>query len=734
MVKVKDEPHIREDGSIDLDVWLKHLESEHHYKSTRLIHSALVLSQLAGDDHTTDTGESCLQKGLATAELLVDLELDEETISAAIIQDAVQFGELNVDDIEEQLGPEVAKLVSGVERMSELSTIRGFNPATAKPNTVDNIRKMLLAMVDDVRVVLIKLADHLVVLRACAHLDDKIRRQVATETVQIYAPLANRLGIGAMKWQMEDLAFHILEPITYKSIAKSLKERRMDRDRYKDLIVSTLKKAIPEAGIQHAEITGRSKHIHSIYSKMVRKKVGIENIYDATAVRILVDTVEDAYLALGIVHQLWEPIPEEFDDYINKPKENGYQSLHTAVVGPDDKAFEVQIRTYQMHELAELGVAAHWAYKEGTSKTLSSHERKIEWLRSVMSWHREIANSAGVSDELENQFLDDRIYVFTPTGDLMELPCGATPLDFAYAIHSGVGNRCRGAKVDGHIVPLTHILKTGDQIEILTMKEPKPSRDWMNPHAGYLKSSRARAKVLSWFKQQDFSVNRKEGDDILERECRKLHIPKPNLDELASVFNLKTGDDFLAALGRGDIRMTQIIHRITPPSKSEHEIPALTKTTAVHLPGAKDINVAGIGNLLTHYAKCCHPLPGDEIIGYITIGQGISIHRGDCSNILHLGEEYHERLLPVSWGDQQITLHPVTIKIDANDRSELLRDITNLFSHEKTRLNSINTQMDDKKNRMYLQLTLQINSLSELSKMMDKLKLINGVHDVQRVE
>jgi len=734
MVKIKDEPHIKADGSIDLEEWLKHLETEHHYHSTQLIRNACVLSQLAGSHHATDTGESCLQQGLATAELLVDLDLDQETIAAAIVQDTVQFADLTVEDIEEQLGPQVGKLVAGVERMSELSNLRGFNPATANPNSIDNIRKMLLAMVDDVRVVLIKLADHLVVLRAVANLDDKFRRRVASETMQVYAPLANRLGLGAMKWEMEDLAFRILEPEQYKSIAKSLKARRVDRDRYKDLIVTTLKQALHDAGIQHAKISGRSKHIHSIYRKMQRKKVTIENIFDATAVRILVDNIEDCYHALGVVHHLWTPIKEEYDDYIIQPKENGYASLHTAVVGPEDKIFEVQIRTYEMHSAAELGVAAHWAYKEGAASTQSAHERKIAWLRDVMSWHREMAHSAGVPEELENQFLDDRIYVFTPNGDLVELPHKATPLDFAYQIHSQIGHRCRGAKVHGHIVPLTHTLKTGDQVEIITTREPKPSRDWINPNAGYLHTSRARAKVLHWFKQQNFAVNKKEGEDILEHELKKLHLPKPNIDELAKQFNLKTGDDFLAALGRGDIRLTQLIHRIAPVVKAETEIPALSKSTTIHLPGSGDVNVAGVGNLLTHYASCCHPVPGDPIIGYITIGHGISIHRQDCSNIHHLEEAYHERLLPVSWGEHATKVYPVTVNITASDRSELIHDITQLFSAERIRLNSMNTHSDHDKNTIYLKLTLQVSSLSDLSKILDKIKLVNGVLDVHRVE
>ena len=431
MVKVKEGTPFLSDGSIDVEQWLHQVGSKGYFQDLDLIRNACTLSQLAGHDHATETGESCLQQGLAMADVLADLEVDQETLAAALIFESVHYAELSIDDVEEQLGSNIARLVKGIEKMSAMSNLQALDKYSNNRQQLDNIRKMLLAMVDDVRVVLIKLAERLCVLRSSAPMPTAMRRQIATEAMEIYAPLANRLGIGAIKWEMEDLAFRYLHPEEYKAIAKGLKSKRIERDRFVNHIVEVLNKQIEALGVTHFDVYGRSKHIHSIYRKMTRKNVPLEAIYDATAVRILLDTPEQCYEMLGLVHSLWPQVSAEFDDYIVKPKLNGYKSLHTAVTGPENRAFEVQIRTFQMHEQAEMGVAAHWKYKEGGTQHKESHERKIEWLREVLAWHREMATNKGVSESVAAEFLEDRVYVFTPDGDELDLPQGVKPLDFA---------------------------------------------------------------------------------------------------------------------------------------------------------------------------------------------------------------------------------------------------------------------------------------------------------------
>lgn len=733
MVKIKDDAHFLEDGSIDVDAWLEHIVQKHKYFDSKLIHSACVLGQLAGHDQATESGESCLQQGLAMAEILVDLEVDQETIAAAIIFESVQYAELNIEDVRDELGDSVARLVSGVERMDAMSNIRLLGENQTSRRQIENIRKMLLAMVDDVRVVLIKLAERLRVLRTVASFNDGMKRAIAKEVFDIYAPLANRLGIGSIKWEMEDLAFRYLHPEKYKEIAKGLNSRRVDRDRYVKMVVEQLNREIKAVGIERFEVYGRSKHIHSIFRKMSRKNVPLSEIYDATAVRVLVQHPEECYTVLGIVHNLWQQILAEYDDYISNPKANGYKSLHTAVIGPEEKHFEVQIRTYQMHEEAELGVAAHWKYKEGVPHQKESYERKIDWLREVMSWHKEVSQTEGVPDDVETEFLDDRVYVFTPEGDIMDLPLGATPLDFAYTVHSEVGHRCRGAKVNAKIVPLTYALKTGEQVTILTAKEAKPSRDWLNPHLGYIKSSRAKAKIHHWFKQQDFEKNCQEGLDVLDREIKKLGIKSPNFDKVAKELNFKKSDDMHAALGRGDIRIGQIISKLSPPPVKEKLLAPSKVEHKPKPPAAKgDIHIEGVGNLLTHIARCCQPVPGDAIIGYITLGRGISIHKQDCPNILHATEKQQKRFIEVAWGEKVRENYPVDLYVVSYDRHGLLRDITTLLTNEKVNVFSLTTHTDKNENKAFLQLSVEVEGLLGLSRLLDKIKQLPNVIEARR--
>lgn len=731
MVRVKDTTPLASDGSIDVELWLHQLNAKGYLENLELIRSACTLSQLAGQEHATETGQSCLQQGLSMADLLADLEVDHDTLAAAIIFENVHYAGLSIDDVEEQLGHNIAKLVKGIEKMSAMNNFQALNKYPQNKNQIDNIRKMLLAMVDDVRVVLIKLAERLCVLRTAGHLSEIIRKQLATEVMEIYAPLANRLGIGAIKWEMEDLAFRYLHPEEYKEIAKGLKAKRLDRDNFVNRIVEQLNHQIRATDAQHFAVYGRSKHIHSIAKKMHRKNVSLDEIYDATAVRVLVDTEAQCYEVLGMVHTLWKQIPAEFDDYIFNPKPNGYQSLHTAVEGPEGRVFEVQIRTFHMHDLAEMGVAAHWKYKEGSVQQKESHERKIEWLRDVLAWHQEMATNKGVSDNIATEFLEDRVYVFTPDGDVFDLQQGVTPLDFAYHVHSDLGHRCRGAKINGHIVPLTYQLKTGDNVEVLTGKEIKPSRDWINPHLNYLKTARAKAKVLHWFKMQDYDDNVQDGKELLDKELKSLGIKSDKLNEVASALHFKKAEDLYANLGRGDIKLGQIINRLAPPEVSEKTVLKFVKQQKPEVSGS-DLRIEGVGNLLTFMARCCQPVPGDVVVGYITLGRGVSIHRQDCPNIIHASEKQKQRFLQVSWGVSTRENYVVDVLIKAFDRADLLKDVTALLSNEKAHVYALQTSSDKHENTAFLTLTVEIDGLNSLSRLLAKLEQIPNVIEARR--
>lgn len=735
MVKVKEGTPLQLDGSIDVQQWLHHVGSKGYFQDLDMIRNACNLSQLAGQDHVTESGQSCLQQGLAMADVLADLEVDQETLAAAIIFESVHYAELSLEDVEEQLGSNIARLVNGIEKMSAIHNFQAFNKYPQNKHQIDNVRKMLLAMVDDVRVVLIKLAERLCVLRALAPMPPALSQKIATEAMEIYAPLANRLGIGAIKWEMEDLAFRYLHPADYKEIAKGLKAKRLDRDHFVNVIVDALNQQMHSMEMEHFAVYGRSKHIHSIYRKMKRKNVSLDEIYDATAVRILVDTEELCYEVLGLVHTLWEQVISEFDDYIANSKSNGYQSLHTAVKSPEGRVFEVQIRTFQMHEQAEMGVAAHWKYKEGGAKHKASHERKIEWLREVMAWHREMATHKGVSATIETRFLEDRVYVFTPDGDVLDLPTGSTPLDFAYHVHTEMGHRCRGAKVNGSIVPLTYALKTSDKVEILTGKEARPSRDWINPHLNYLKTSRAKAKILHWFNLKDYDKHASEGREILDKELKNLGVRVERLDEVVHALKFKTVDDLLAALGRGDVKLSQVLNRISPvePVGLEQAIKKLVKPNQkLDSTSSSDLCIEGVGNLLTHMARCCQPLPGEPVIGYITLTRGVSVHRQDCANILYSSQKQRERLLQVSWGSTTRDHYVVDVLIKAFDRPNLLRDITSMLSNEKAHVFALQTHINRRDNTNYITLTLEIDGLNSLSGLLNRLGQIPNVLEARR--
>ncbi|HDN81081.1 MAG: GTP diphosphokinase [Chloroflexi bacterium] len=700
------------------------LDSIREPEGRQLVSRAYELAKVAHEGQVRASGEPYIQHSLAVAHILSDLRLDPATIAAGLLHDVVEDTILDVDDIRAEFGEEVARLVDGVTKLEKMEKDRlQARELSRAYEQAESIRKMFLAMVDDVRVVLIKLADRLHNMRTLGSLPEHKRRRIAQETLEIFAPLANRLGIWKIKWELEDLAFRYLEPDKYKEIAMKLDQRRKDRERYIAKVIETLQKRLKEAGIE-AEITGRPKHIYSIYQKMKRKNLDFNQIYDLHGVRIIVNDIKDCYAALGVVHSLWPPIPGEFDDYIATPKDNMYRSLHTAVVGPGGKPLEVQIRTYEMHRVAEYGIAAHWRYKEQAKRDVE-FENKIAWLRQILEWRQEVTDAREFIDSLKSDFFQDRVYVFTPKGDVIDLPAGSTPIDFAYHIHTEIGHRCRGARVNGKIVPLDYQLKSGDQVEIITAKRGGPSRDWLNPDLGYVKTSRARQKIRLWFKKQARAENIAQGRELLDKELKRLRIDV-DYEEVAQMFGYKSADDFLAAIGYGDIHPQQVATKLLQMESQEEELPK-PRPTVRESPG---VTVLGVGNLLTHLAKCCNPVPGDAIVGYVTKGRGISIHRADCPNILHLKDR--ERLIQVSWGQESRARYPVTITVKAFDREGLFRDIATVVANEGVNIASGEITTRKKDHVAIIKTTLEISTASQLTRILDKISRLPNVIEAYR--
>ncbi|MFP4245526.1 MAG: RelA/SpoT family protein, partial [Ectothiorhodospira sp.] len=582
--------------------------------------------------------------------------------------------------------------------------------------------------VDDVRAVVIKLAYRLQHLRLVAAEPDDLARAIARETLEIFAPLANRLGVAQIKWEMEDLSLRIAQPEEYRRIAGLLEENRTERERYIVNFIDHLKSALHQEGIQ-AEVRGRPKHIYSIWKKMRRKNLEFHDLYDLRAVRVILDRVSACYAALGVVHGAWPHIPKEFDDYIANPKDNGYQSLHTAVIGPEGKVVEVQIRTHDMDSFAELGVAAHWRYKEGGRED-QAMTRAIASLRRLLENQE---NDRELLDSFRSELFQDRVFVLTPRGDVMDLPKGATPLDFAYAVHTEVGHHCRGAKVNGHIVPLTYELRSGERVEIFTSRTGGPSRDWINPNMGYLRTSRARTKARSWFRQQDREKNLAEGRSVLEREAQRMGVQQPDMDELMRRFKQSGRDDLLVAIGAGDITPAQL----AAPMELTAEEALVGRHGRQRRPeappgdGDRGIRIRGVGNLLTQMARCCRPVPGDPVIGYITRGKGVTIHRRDCVNILRMPANKRQRLVEVSWGDDT-RAYPVRIHLEAFDRQGLLRDITQVLANERVNVLSAATRTDPVENSVTMDLTMEITGTDQLSAVMDKIGAVSNVFTVRR--
>jgi len=670
--------------------------------------------------------------GWEMVEILADLRMDKDALTAALLFPLVEAQVLSCEDVQTEFPQAVVTMLAAVNQMEAIRTIPVGPNQNPNAQQADNLRKMLLTMVEDVRAVVIKLAAQICYLRDVKNADEETRVLAAKQTNAIFGPLANRLGIGQLKWELEDLAFRYLHPQIYKKIAAQLEEKRLDREQYMRDFVAAVYQRLQDEKL-HSEVYGRPKHIFSIWKKMQKKHLSFDQLYDIRAVRIVTERVQDCYAVLGIVHTSWQHLPKEFDDYIATPKQNGYQSIHTVVLGPHGRPIEIQIRTKQMHDDAELGVAAHWRYKEGgPAGREGALDEKIGWLRKLLAWQEEVVDSS-LAEELRNQVTEDRVYVFTPKGDIVDLPVGSTPLDFAYYVHSNVGHRCIGAKISGRIVPFTYQLKTGDQVEILTGREPNPSRDWLNPNLGYLKSSRARSKVQYWFRLQDRDKNYVAGKELLDAELVRLNLVMEHPSKVLQRFNAGSMEELLVGIGGGEIKVTQVVHYIQSQYvKVEPEIDPRLISKPMHTPAKSHVVVQGVGNLMTHMAGCCQPLPGDAIIGYITVGRGIAVHRDDCDQFKNLQENHPERVVEATWGDQYASGYEASIRIVAHDRNGLLRDITSILANEKANVLRMSSNSDVAKQTAIINMTLELYNLDSLNKLLTKVSLIDDVIEAKR--
>ncbi len=666
------------------------------------------------------SGDPYVEHPVQTALILTEFQLDAASLAAALLHDVPENCGIPVEKIQEKFGLEIGKLVDGVTKLGQVSwQATGTAPREAQ---AENLRKMLVAMAEDLRVVFIKLADRLHNMRTLDALPPEKQRSISQETLEIYTPLAHRLGIWELKWQLEDLAFQYLEPEKFHRIATLLATRRAQREDFIEQVIDILKKELDKAGLR-ADLSGRPKHIYSIHQKMQRGR-DFNDIYDLLALRVMVGTIPDCYSAVGIIHSLWHPIPEEFDDYIANPKPNGYRSLHTAVMCFGTTPLEVQIRTREMNYNDEYGVAAHWRYKQGGKADLH-FEEKIGWLRQLIEWHRELSGSEEFLESVKTDIFIDQVFVYTPKGDIKDLPRGSTPLDFAYRVHTELGHRCVGAKVNGRLVSLDYELKNGDVVEIMSTKGEKgPSLDWLNPHLGFVRTSHAREKVRQWFKRQERTENIERGRQMLEKELRHLGVTIER-EELAGLFNYSNVEDFLAAIGYGGISTHQIAIKLA----AQQETPKVIPEVAPRKPVPSTVHVLGVGNLVTHLAQCCHPVPGDKIIGYITRSRGVTIHRSDCHNVLH--EDEQDRLVPVEWG-QADSLYPVNIQIEAWDRVGLMRDITTVVAEEKVNITSLALKNRDE-GTVTMSFTIETQGLAQLSRLLKKIESVKGVMRIVRI-
>jgi len=747
MVKVREDYPVTEDGQIDLSCWIERINSRTELQDPEVLRQACLFAKEADEiyerEHLWNTRTSSYLTGLAMADILADLKLDQDSLIAAVLYRAVREEKTTLERITNVFGRDIAHLIDGVLRMATINQIINPNHHNQKfsqsQNQLDNIRKMLVSMIDDVRIALIKLAERTFAIRELKDASPERQKRVAREIFDVYAPLAHRLGIGHIKWELEDLSFRYLEPDAYKHVANLLDEKRLQRDSYIQEVTKALREKLSQADIQ-AEVSGRAKHIYSIWRKMQRKHLGFHELYDIRAVRILVTEVRDCYAALGIVHSLWKHIPKEFDDYIATPKENGYRSLHTAVIGPEGKALEVQIRTANMHEEAELGVCAHWVYKEGVKGNKDAgYESKIAWLRQVLEWQEDMGETQidELAEQLNQAIRYERVYVFTKDGHVIDLQAGATPLDFAYSIHTQIGHACRGAKVNGRIVPLTYQLQTSDQVEILTQKGATPSRDWLQANLGYLGTTRAQSKVKSWFKQQDREIHIHAGREVLEKELSRLslQLKNTNLQEYAARFNVKTAEDILAGIGAGDIRPAHVINLIAdklPSTNFEVNVQDVVRRSRQRH-NTSEVIVEGMDNIMVHLAGCCHPVAGEVIMGYITHNRGVSVHARHCVELLRLEAEEPERVIDVQWQHVASSVQSVNISIKAWDRTGLLRDVSAVLANEHVNVTGVNTHSNKQDGTALMQITVEVSGVEQLGRILAKIEQQPNVVTARRV-
>jgi GTP pyrophosphokinase len=688
-------------------------------------------------DRKLTSGEGIFEHALGMALIGVSLRLDLDARVAALLFAVHEFDDNATEGIEERFGPLTAKLVEGLRRLNRLritSRTDQGTPADLRAQT-EILRKMVLALAEDIRVVLLRLSSRVQTLRHFAANKECTNLDIARESMDIYAPLANRLGVWQLKWELEDLSFRFLEPDTYKTIARQLDERRVEREAFITDSIARLKHDLGMIGVK-AEVYGRPKHICSIWNKMRNKNVGFDQVYDVRALRVLVEEVRDCYAVLGLVHELWEPIPKEFDDYILKPKGNNYQSLHTAVRAADGRSMEVQIRTYDMHRHAELGVAAHWRYKEGAKEPGGSdYDEKIALLRNLLSWRDEVTDGAVWEEHTKAAALDDTVYVVTPQGRVIDLAAGATPIDFAYRLHTDLGHRCRGAKIDGQMAPLDTPLKSGQTVDIVVAKLGGPSRDWLNPQLNYLVTSNARAKVRRWFVQQEEEETAAHGRTIVTKELQRGGMTQANLETLAGKLGFRDTQSLYLAVGRGDISSRQIHHAVLPEAPAVPEPELVIHEEKKHS-GDDRVLVVGVGRLLTQLARCCKPVPPDEIQGFVTRGRGVSIHRTDCSSFQNIAHQHPERIVPAEWGAHAMAakarreVFPVDIIVEAHDRSGLLRDVSDVFTRD--RLNVIGVNTVSKSSRAHMRFTIEVSGSEPVQRVIQQIAEVQGVISVQR--
>ncbi len=698
-------------------------------KGVALVRDALEFAMESHAGQLRKSGDPVITHPLHAAATVASLQMDAGAVAGALLHDVQEDCDVTNEQISERFGPEVALLVEGVTKLGQISGQAAEAKTGEEHIQAENLRKMFLAMAQDLRVVIIKLADRLHNMRTLWALDADDQRRIAKETIEIYAPLAARLGIWEIKWQLEDLAFRYLQPEHYKFVADLIDAKRDVREKYVAEVTDVLREEIEKQGIT-AEVQGRAKHIYSIHRKIEKYAAegkSVDEIYDLLAVRILVDTVTDCYTALGVVHGMWRPIPGAFDDYIANPKESMYQALHTTVMALNAQPLEVQIRTHDMHRMAEYGIAAHWRYKEGARRDVR-YEERLAWLRQLMDWHREISQAEELVEAVKTDIFQDQVFVFTPKGEIKDLPTGSTPLDFAYRIHTDLGHRCIGGKVNGRLVSLNYQLKNGDVIEILTSKSSKgPSRDWMNLNLGYIRTTHAREKIRAWFKRLERAENIVRGREMVEKELQRLGAGMSEVeDQIQKLFKVEDLDDLFLRVGYGDISTQHIATKLASVLQEQEvietvEAPAkATYTTS--------IRVLGTGDLLTRLARCCNPVPGDKIIGYVTRGEGVSVHRRDCRNILH--EDEKERLVDVEWG-RRGQLYPVAVHIDAWDRVGLLRDVSTMVAEERVNMVGVRTQ-EGEDGHIVIFVTLETTGIEQLTRLLNKLEGIRGVLAVSR--